>query len=123
MDPTAQHQHNSPYEYLDVPHYKDLPNQPLIAYEDIKTEADITKIVEKLDVVDVKKVLAQTIRNLSESNARKLLVNAALSTEIIHIRTWGELEHIKLLTKNERALRMQKQRYPRVDSAMLVQQP
>jgi hypothetical protein len=106
MDSAAQYQHNSPHEYLDVPHYKDLPNQPLIAYEDIKTEADLTKIVEKLDVVDVKKLLAQTIGELNESNARKLLINAALSTEIIHIKTWGELTHIQLSTQNERALRI-----------------
>jgi hypothetical protein len=37
-------------------------------------------------VVDVKKLLAQTIGELDESNARKLLINAALSTEIIHIK-------------------------------------
>lgn len=109
-----------PYDAPDSPPSKDLAKQPWTEYELNPTEAQITGIVEKLDESDVKKLLAESIQDLDEEDARKLLVNAAVFDGSVYIKVWGELTHIKLAKKGERARKIM-ERYSSTKPTLQVQ--
>jgi len=118
-----------PYDTEDLPRTKDLADQPWTQYEPNPTEAQVTEIVEKLDESDVRKFLTKTIGNLHESLVRKLLVTAAVSNDLVYMDLWGELTHIQLLKKDERAQKLYQQRSrpiefaPQLQQAQQAQQP
>lgn len=110
VESPVQHQTNSPVETHNLPHCKDLADQPLMLYEKAPTEAQFKEIVEKLDQSDVRKLLTQAAQYLDQSDVRKLLLNAAVSNELVGIKVASELTHIQLLCKNERAWKIQEER-------------
>jgi hypothetical protein len=117
---------SSPVEYepYDTPYVsqrKDLATEPWTKYEDKPTEAQITEFVGRFDGSDVKTLLAQIIGDLSESHARKLLVDVAVSTPHTYLKIWTELTHVQLLKKDELARKIQEQSYAGIRSAPHVQ--
>jgi hypothetical protein len=118
---------SSPVEYepYDTPYVsqrKDLASESRTPYEFNPTEAQITNIFEKLDEAEVKRLLAQSISDLDESDARKLLISAAVSTPPVYIEIWGALTHIQMEKKDELARKIQEQSYAGIRSAPPVQQ-
>lgn len=95
LESPVQHETNSPFETHNLPHYRDLVDQPFILYEQTPTEVQFKEIVEKLDQSDVRKLLTQAAHYLDQSAVRKLLVNAAVSNELIedHRRSSTESCH------------------------------
>jgi hypothetical protein len=111
-----------PYDAPDSPPSKNLAKQPWTEYELNPTEAQITEIVEKLDKSDVKKLLTESIQDLDEEDARKLLVNAAVFDGSVYIKVWGELTHIQLVKKDERARKIMERGNPPSRSTLQVQE-
>ena len=97
--------HYEPYDTEDLPQNRDLADQSWTRYESSPTEAQITEIVEKLDESEVRKFLTKTIDDMDESDVRELLINTAVSNELVYIDLWGELTHIQLAKKDEKARR------------------
>jgi hypothetical protein len=113
----------TPYDAPDSPRHKDLSHQSSwTPYEVNPTEAQITEVVDKLDVADVKNLLVQSIKDLDESDARKLLINTAVSTPPIAMEIWNALMHNQLLNMDEKMRKIQERIQGPVRSVLPVQQ-
>ncbi|CAD0088914.1 unnamed protein product [Aureobasidium mustum] len=123
LEPPAGHQDNVLHDTHNLPHYKDLADQPLMMYEGTPTEAQFVEIVEKLDQSDVRKLLHQAVDYLDQSDVRKLLVNAAVSNELVETKVVGELTRIRRLCENEQVRRYQELFTPPLQPARPVPQP
>lgn len=123
VESPVQEQTISPFETHNLPHCKDLADQPLMLYEKAPTEAQFHEIVERLDQSDVRKLLTQAAQYLDQSAVRKLLLNAAVSNELVGLKVASELTHIQLLCKNERAWKIQEERPSPLQQEQPVQQP
>jgi hypothetical protein len=117
---------SSPVEYepYDTPYVsqrKDLATESWTPYEFNPTEAQIVEIVGKFDESEVKRLLAQSISDLDEVDARKLLISAAVSTPPVYIEIWGALTHLQMEKKDELARKIQEQLYAGIRLAPQVQ--
>jgi hypothetical protein len=70
----------------------------------------------------VKTLLLQSIKKLDESDARKLLINVAVSTPLIYIDIWNALTHTQMLKVDEKMRKIQKQsRLPNLPAPQVQQ--
>ncbi|KAH0345724.1 hypothetical protein KCU81_g4250, partial [Aureobasidium melanogenum] len=86
------------------------------------TPAQFVEIVDELDQSDVRKLLTQAAQYLGALDVHKLLVNAAVSNELVGTEIAGRLAHIQLLCKRDKARKVQEERYPPLKLAPPAQQ-
>jgi hypothetical protein len=112
----------TPYDAPDSPRPTSLSEQSWTPYEVNPTEAQIAEAVDKLSEPDVKILLLQSIKDLDESDARKLLINAAVSTPYIYIDIWSALTDVHMLRMDEKMNKIQERISPLVRSVPQAQQ-
>ncbi|KEQ73627.1 hypothetical protein M436DRAFT_72913 [Aureobasidium namibiae CBS 147.97] len=77
--------HYGPYDTEDLPQNRDLADQSWTRHESSPTEAQITAIVDKLDESEVRKFMTKPIEDMDESDVWELLINTAVSNELVYI--------------------------------------